>query len=154
MYHATLLDDRLVQRAGSRTVVAIDYNDRAELTPKMNDELFHFEVSILWSLSFHPNVVGLLAYADEPRTILVREYAWDLPRFLAEAARPMPIEGILHLCVDIAQAVNAAHSLGVAHRAIESANIYVAPPSESSSMPVALLGHFSESRAECVNPYV
>ena len=150
MYHASILDDRLEQRAGSRSVFVIDYIDRPERTTKENDELFHFEVSILWSLSFHPNIVGLIGYTDEPRTIIVREYPWDLPRFLAEAPRPMPIAGILRLCCDIAQAVNATHTLGVAHRNIQSASIYVVPSSDSSP-PVVQLGHFSQARSEYVN---
>jgi len=147
MYHASILDDRLEQRAGSRSAVVIDYNDRPERTAAENDELFHFEVSILWSLSFHPNIVGLVGYTDEPRTIIVRECPWDLPRFLAEAPRPMPIAGILRICSDIAQAVNATHTLGVAHRNIQSASIYVTPTSDASP-PIVQLGHFSLARSE------
>ena len=147
MYHATILDDRLEKRAGDRSVFVVDYCDRPELTAKENDELFHFEVSILWSLSFHPNIMGLIGYTDEPRTIIIREYPWDLPRFLAEAPRPMPIGGILRLCCDVAQAVNATHSLGVAHRNIQSANISVMP-SFGEAPPVIQLGHFSQARSE------
>ena len=152
MYHAAVIDDRLEQRAGSRSVFVIDYFDRAELSTQENNELFHFEVSILWSLSFHPNIMGLIGYTDEPRTIIVREYNRDLQRFLSEAPRPMPIDDILRICCEVAQAVNAVHTLGVAHRNIQSANIYLNVTPDST--PVCQLGHFSQARSEYAHPYL
>ena len=105
---------------------------------------FNIDESILWSLSSNPNIVGLPAYSDEQRTASANVDSWDLPRFLAEAPRPMPINGIIRICRDVAQAVKAAHTLGVAHRAIKSSNIFVIP----SSPPVVQLGNFAQARSE------
>ena len=147
MHHGTVLDERLEQRAGSKSVLVIDYCERPEMAPQDNDEIFHNEASIMWSLSFHPNIVGLLAFTEQPRAIIMRYCPWDLPRFLAETPRPMRASDIVGICGDIAQAVNATHTMGVAHRNIQTASFYVVSSSESEP-PVVQLGHFSEARTE------
>lgn len=43
-----------------------------------NIAVFQQEISLMWSVSFHPNVITLLGYCDSPRQIIVEMMETDL----------------------------------------------------------------------------
>ena len=146
-YHATVLDPTVAKRAGSTHVVMRNYHDVALLTAAENDERFHHEVSIMWSLSFHPNIVSILAYTDEPRAVMTRAFHYTLGRFVQETPRPMPAKQLHQLASNVASAISAMHSLSIVHRNIQSANIFLEEPSGESLLYTAVLGGFSQARS-------
>ena len=147
-YHAAIIDLPVATRIGMARVMMRNYENVEHLSAADNNERFHHEVSIMWSLSFHPNVVSILAYTDEPRAVMTRAFKSNLARFVQETPRPMPANQLNHFAANIASAVSAMHSLTIAHRNIQSANIFVQEPSGESPLFTALLGGFSQSRSE------
>ena len=146
-YHATIIDPHVSTRVGFSRVVMRDYNDVAQLTVSENNARFHREVSIMWSLSFHPNIVRILAYTDEPRTVMTRAFHFDLSRFIQATQRPMPSDQLHQLAMNISSAVSAIHSFAIAHRNIQSANVFLLEPTSESPLYTAVLGGFSQSRS-------
>lgn len=146
-YNATVIDPHVATRVGFTHVIMRDYDDHPQLTVKENDARFHREVSIMWSLSFHPSITKLLAYTEEPRTVMTRAYLFNLTRFVQTSPRPLPEHQLHRLAADISSAVTAAHSLGVAHRNIQSANISIEQPTGTSQLFTAVLGGFSQARS-------
>lgn len=87
------------------------------------------------SLGDRPDFVRILEWNFEtPPFFLEAEYSGtDLPEW-AEAQGGLdniPFETRLHLLVDIARAVSAAHGVGVLHKGLKPANILVAPTNVS-----------------------
>ena len=147
-YYAAIIDPNVATRIGMSRVVMRNYEDIEHLSAADNTERFHHEVSIMWSLSFHPNVVCILAYTNEPRAVMTRAFKFDLARFVQETPRPMPANQMHRFAANIATAVSAMHTLSIAHRNIQSANIFVQEPSGDSPLHTALLGGFSQARSE------
>ncbi len=85
---------------------------------------------------------------DRPEFVRILEWNFDTPPFFLESeyAGPnlaewavaqgglnqIPLEARLHLLIDIAQAVAAAHDLGVLHKDLKPANILVVPGAQAS----------------------
>ena len=121
----------------------IDYNAIESISEHDNMERFHREVSVLWSLSFHPSIVKLLAYSDEPRTIFTRKYMMSLPSLLAGPGS-LSWEQRLNFAMDVAAAVSAVHSLVVAHRNVQTASVLI--DKDVHGMMIAVLAGFGHCR--------
>jgi serine/threonine protein kinase/tetratricopeptide (TPR) repeat protein len=91
------------------------------------------EIKILSSLS-HPHVVGCIGAGALPdgRPYLVLEWleGEDLADFKVRA--PMTLRRVLEVLGQVADALAAAHTLGIIHRDIKPANIYMVHPSADS----------------------
>ena len=124
----------------------IYYNTIESLSEHDNKERFHREVSVLWSLSFHPSIVKLLAYSDEPRTIFTRKYMMSLPSLLAGPGS-LSWEQRLNFAMDVAAAVSAVHSLVVAHRNVQTASVLI--DKDVHGKMVAVLAGFGHCRVSC-----
>jgi len=153
IWRATVLDRGLVQRNNNKTVAAVKHvTGSAALDDEANLDRFHQEIAIMWSLSFHRNVIKLIGYTDEPRTIVTPLYKTDLFRFLHHQDDEDPLEpGLaLHLCAGISSAMDAIHTMGIVHRDIKSANILLNEPEQlsQSSYPHPLLADFGLARSE------
>ena len=110
IYRATLLQSDAIQRNGSEICAVKEVMDWPSLADEDNAERFHQEVSIMWSLSFHANIVKLLGYTEEPRTIITRLYPTDLFRYLHTQEDKSPLEShlLLHLCSGMVSALGRA----------------------------------------------
>jgi serine/threonine protein kinase len=76
----------------------------------------------------HPGIVTIFDVGEEPETrapYIVMEYVGgeSLERMLARIGRKLPIATALQLTMEIAEALDSAHSMGVVHRDLKPGNI-------------------------------
>ena len=148
IFSGVLLKSDAIAMNGAESCAIKEVTDWPGLTEEENADRFVTEISVMWSLNFHPNIIKLLGYCDNPRIIVTRLYPTDLYRFLHAQEDLTPFEGhfLIHLCSGMAAAVAAVHSMGIAHRDIKTPNYLMQEPRPGSPFPDPILGDFGLAR--------
>lgn len=123
IYKAKLLDAELQQRYNVNEVAIKYLFDDTNVSAERNQQRFQQEISIMWSVHDHPNVIMLIGYSLNPRCIVTKLYETDLFQLVQNPKMEIISHMSMMISLDIAMGMTAVHRAGIIHRDLKSPNI-------------------------------
>jgi len=116
--------DPLLEKKYQVTEIAVKvFKNDPRFSGEENEQNYQQEVAIMWSLNALANVIPLLGFANNPKSLVTKLYKTDLFQFIHTPSIPITPKMALHLALDISSAMAAIHFSGVVHRDLKSPNI-------------------------------
>jgi hypothetical protein len=162
IFRGVLLQEDAILRNDGEVIAVKEMVEWPSLSDEDNTARFMQELSIMWALSFHPNIAKLIGYTESPKTMVTKLYPTDLFHYLHMQDDKEQLEShlLVHLASGIVAGLAAVHTVNVAHRDMNAPNILLAEPKEGNVFPDPVLADFGISRAsednsrfESVNGY-
>jgi len=124
VFRAVVLDRDLVAQHGVQYVAVKKVVPSPKISAEQNKERFLQEISMMWSCTFHQNVIKLIGYTLEPELcIITKLYEIDLYTLIHHPQEQISSLLALKLSCDIAAAMNYCQEVGIVHRDLKSANV-------------------------------
>jgi len=149
VFRGVLLDSDLIAQHNTNYVAVKKITSNPKLSEEQNKDRFLQEISIMWSCTFHQNVIKLIGYSIEPELcIIARLYEIDLFTLIHHPNETISPLLALKLVCDIAGAMAYCQEVGIVHRDLKSSNILLeqVPVNEKESMLKAILCDFGLAR--------
>jgi serine/threonine protein kinase len=136
VYEAELMNEHLQFKYQTKLVAVKLVKNPGSWTDEETLANFRQEVSIMWSLHEHPNIMPILGYTEEPMGIVMPYYAFGMMDIIRgkQCEQILTDDNVLRYIHQLASAMQTMHHLNIVHRDLKTQNLLVDAPAGSDPM--------------------